>query len=155
MEKFEFAAQIEDAFIGELHDKGNTWRLLRNDTFIDLINAHFQPDQAYTDETLVDIVNLGFKFKLTNALGIIEVPSLLILARIPFDRNISDLEEHYRLMLNEAVNQSTRFKGKGFDDLNREFINLRMISKLDINTYTVDYLDTIIGICLNILNPSN
>lgn len=147
----DFATPIQDAFLTELHDKGNTWRMLQNDTFIDLINLHFQPNQAYSEEALIAIINLGIKFKLTNQLGMIEVPSPGIIARIPFDRDITELEESYHTMLDKIIGQSARFRNKSFDDLNREFISLRMISKLDIKTYTLDYLDTIICICVNLL----
>jgi hypothetical protein len=144
--------QVEGAFLAELQESGDLWRLCRRHTFIDLINLYGRDLSDGDEVLLITIANLGLKFKINNQLGPLPVPADPESASGVFGRINKALIADYHGVL---LPLKTGYENKTLYDLNNELINLGVICHLGLDNYDAGILDPVIGIALNILKNKN
>lgn len=144
---------IRAQFANELTTDGDVWRILRKGTLVDLIKLsyfHFQQDK--NEKHLIDLFNHSMKVKLLSRIKAIEVKGSLDDVTKQFNREHEFILEQYDMIFEELQQTFSNYKATNLYDLNGKIQYIKVINELEIDTYSDDIFEEIIGITYNILN---
>ena len=144
---------VRESFSRELKDKGDVWRILRRGSFVDLIRVNFFDYQKDNDEKhLIDIINHCMKAKLLSKIKSIEVKDTLEGTRESFNKEDEFVLKQYDEVFNALKPKFVEYSSKDRYDLNNKMLYIKVINQLEIDSYSDDVFDEIIGITYNLLS---
>ncbi|MGO4773597.1 hypothetical protein ACEN2I_18220 [Flavobacterium sp. W22_SRS_FK3] len=144
--------ELIDHFKNEISTKGDTWRLFRSSTFLDLINVDIQIYQFSSESShLINAFNNCIKAQILNKINI--SGDLII------DSNKFNTDNF--LVINEYLYLFEQFKNSGypkndrFGNLNDITNYIKVIAELDLNNFKEDLFKDISCFIYNKLLNSN
>jgi|GEM_PF-2539499 len=143
---------VRDSFSAELKKEGDTWRILRKGTLVDLIKLSFYHFQRDKDKKhLVDVLNNCMKIKLLSRIKAIEVKETLEEMSKQFSKEDDFILNQYDTIYNEIEPSFKNYSASNLYDLNGKIQYIKVVNELEIDSYTDDVFEEIIGITYNIL----
>lgn len=138
---------VRAAFLTELKDKGDVWRILRRGSFVDLIRVSFFDYQKDNDEKhLIDIINHCMKAKLLSKIKSIEVQDTLEGTRARFNKEDEFVLRQYDEVFNALKPRFAAYSSTGRYDLSNTMLYIKVINQLELDEYSDDVFDELIGI---------
>jgi hypothetical protein len=142
---------VREQFSNELTTDGDVWRILHRGTLVDLIKLSFFYFQKDKDEKhLVDIVNYSMKVKLLSRINAIEVKGSLDEVSKKFNREPEFILKQYDTIYNELQSTFKNYTSTNLYDLNEKIQYIKVINNLEIDSYTDDIFEEMIGITYNL-----
>ncbi|MGE0634837.1 MAG: hypothetical protein AB7P01_00240 [Bacteroidia bacterium] len=143
---------VRESFSKELKDKGDVWRILRRGSFVDLIRVSFFDYQKDNDKKqLVDIINYCMKAKLLSKIKSIEVKDTLEGTREGFNKEDEFILKQYDEVFNALRPRFAAYSSTDRYDLSNKMLYIKVINQLELDSYSDDVFDEIIGITYTIL----
>jgi len=144
--------ELIDHFKNEVITKGDTWRLFRSSTFLDLINVDIQIYQISSENShLINAFNNCIKAQILNK---INISGDLIIDSNKFNTDNFLLINEY-LYLFEQFKNSGYIKNDRFGNLNDITNYIKVIAELDLNNFKEDLFKDISCFIYNTLLNSN
>lgn len=144
--------KARDPFETELTTEGDVWRILRRGTLVDLIKLsffHFQKDKK--EKHLIDIFNHSMKIKLLSRIKAIDVKGTLEEVTMKFNSEPEFILKQYDTIFRELEPTFKNYTSTNLYDLNGKIQYIKVINKLEIDSYVDDVFEEIIGITYNLL----
>lgn len=144
--------KVRDRFSAELATDGDVWRILRKSTLVDLIKLSFFYFQKHKNEKhLIELFNHSMKVKLLSRIKAIEVKGSAEEISKKFNREPEFILKQYDTIFYELQPTFNNYSVANLYDLNGKIQYIKVINELDIDSYTDDIFEKIIGITYNIL----
>lgn len=144
--------KVREPFVKELATEGDVWRILRKGTLVDLIKLsffYFQKDKQ--EKHLIDIFNHSMKIKLLSRIKAIEVKGTLDEVSKKFNREPEYIQKQYDTIFSELEPTFKNYTSTSLYDLNGKIQYIKVVNKLQIDSYADDIFEEIIGITYNLL----
>lgn len=144
--------QLLDHFKNEISTKGDTWRLFRNSTFLDLINVDIQIYHINSERShLIEAFNNCIKAQILNK---INISGDLIIDANKFNTQNTLIINEYLYLFAEFKN-SRYLEHNRFSNLNDITNYIKVIAELDLNNFKEDLFKDICCFIYNKLLNSN
>jgi hypothetical protein len=145
-------SRIRNKFILELREQGDSWRIFRTKSLIDLIKLRFiKLQRGQNGEDLIGIINLSLKAKMGTYLEKIKQPGSLDEFSKQFTKENESIIALYDDMLTDSMLKLDQYCGKTFYDLRDEVGYLSIINQIEAGEYSDEVFDQIICISINML----
>ncbi|MDP4264499.1 MAG: hypothetical protein Q8941_18360 [Bacteroidota bacterium] len=144
---------IRDSFIKELRE-GDFWRIMRRETFIDLIKLSLiKYQETNNSSNLVDIINLSLKVKILSAPQLMEIAITNNPEQVynQFNKEKELITRLYDEALQKAIINLDSRRNKEAGGLYGEVEYLKMINQLKIKDYSDEIFDGLICTSINLL----
>lgn len=145
--------KVREVFTTELATDGDVWRILKKGTLVDLIKLdffYFQKERS--EKHLIDLFNHSMKVKLLSRINAIEVKGNFEDISKYFNQESEFVLSQYTALLNELYPAFKNYEAATLYDLNEKIQYIKVVNELEIDTYSDEIFEEIIGITINILN---
>jgi hypothetical protein len=145
-------SKVFDSFSNEILTNGDVWRIFRRGTFVDLIRVSYADFQIERDEKhLIEIFNLAMKVKLLSRIAPIEVGDTLEEFSKKINKDPELILRNYEIIFSDLEPIIKEYASSGLYDLNIEVQYFKVINQLEIDSYSDEVFNKIIGITYNLL----
>ena len=146
---------IRESFINELNEESDFWRIMRKETFIDLIKLGLIKYQKTNNTNdLVDIINLSLKIKILSHPQLKEITVRDNPEEVykQFNKEKELIIKLYDEVFQKATIKLNNYSNKEISELHDEVQYLKMINQLEIKEYSDEIFDDLICISMNLLS---
>ena len=147
---------VRESFLNELLQKGDFWRIFRKGTLVDLIKLEFFAFQKDGNENhLIEIFNICMKIKLLSRINSIRAKGTFDEVYKQFNQEQDFILNQYDTVFKELEPILHTSTHASIYDLYGKIQYIKVINALEIDSYTDDIFEEIIGITYTILEEDD
>ncbi len=144
--------KIREAFETELNQLGDTWRILRKDTIVDLVKLSFYNYQSRGHEKyLIDIINYCIKIRMLGFLKELDVTGSGEDVFNRFNKEDSFILLHFDMIYHELNPRFEECMNATIYDLSQKISYLKVIKDIRVSDYSDEVFNEIICVSCNLM----